>query len=385
MKTDRRMLNFYGEFFLFYFGIACAYSLLIPFLISLGYRAGQRSLFFVADALCGMAMQVWMGYLCDRSRRIKPYLFACIGGFVAVSAVMYATTRQVYWLHFFLTAGVGGMYRVTLGLLDSFVLESGPLYKEQYGMIRAFGSIGWAAGCPVAAWCAEHFGYASLGVLTAAAMALSVLLAARQPEVAKQSRGPKITPADVRDLLKDPIYRYATVMLLLFFIVDMVHTYAMPDKFAALNATDQQLSWFWSLTAMLELPLFFLGGRLERKIGSRPMMILLGVSCVLKYACYGLAATVDQVYLAALLHTFTYPILIVCSKTLIDEATPPQLKTSGQQVAMAVYSGGSAILTPLATGLLTDAFGIRSCLLIMAGFALIPLGLTFGHKAKAVK
>jgi len=71
---------------------------------------------------------------------------------------------------------------------------------------------------------------------------------------------------------------------------------------------------------------------------------------------------------------------MVTSKALVDEQSPDNMKISGQQVALSIYGSGSALISPLVCGILTDNIGVNNTLLIIAatglfGFILCVLSL----------
>ena len=66
------------------------------------------------------------------------------------------------------------------------------------------------------------------------------------------------------------------------------------------------------------------------------------------------------------------PLLMVSSKILIDDESPDNMKTSGQQVANSIYGGGSAMIAPVLVGLLEDGLGINPSLYAIAALALLP-------------
>ena len=71
----------------------------------------------------------------------------------------------------------------------------------------------------------------------------------------------------------------------------------------------------------------------------------------------------------------TFPIIMITSKTLVDSATPENLKTSGQTIASSIYSGIPALITPLISGFLIQRTSIDFTLLFYGLIGLIPLGL----------
>ncbi|MCF0111885.1 MAG: hypothetical protein HUJ58_08280, partial [Erysipelotrichaceae bacterium] len=75
------------------------------------------------------------------------------------------------------------------------------------------------------------------------------------------------------------------------------------------------------------------------------------------------------------LQMLTFPLLAITSKTMIYDAAPAELKSSGMQFATSVYSTGSALISPLLCGYLLDTFGANASLFGFMAVIIIPLVL----------
>ncbi|MBR2544775.1 MAG: MFS transporter [Erysipelotrichaceae bacterium] len=384
MKITKQIVLFFAYYFMHFFAQAISYALLITFLTTLGYTATQRSLFFVADALFGMVFQVILGYLCDRHQKIKPYLYMLLLVYVIGTYALYRTTEMNFLVHMFLVPLVGSMLRLSASLSDSLTIETSEETRDNYGVIRLFGSIGWAVGSPVAAWIVAKWGYPMLGPSFIVFMALCVASILGIKDVKKVSSSDPVTMSDVQSLLRNPSYMLTVVILFLLFVVDMTQSYSVIDKIWYLNGSEKDVGNYWLMAAMLELPLFFYGGRLMQKLGSFKTIIIAGFFYGIRYVVYGCATSIFHMFVGGALQGVTYPLLMVASKIMIDEKTPENMRTSGQQVANAVYNSGSALVSPILVGLMEDNIGINNSLFVIAAMALITTGITiFINKKQA--
>ncbi|MBQ1341634.1 MAG: MFS transporter [Erysipelotrichaceae bacterium] len=376
MKITKQIILFFAYYFMHFFAQAISYALLITFLTTLGYTATQRSLFFVADALFGMIFQVILGYLCDRHQKIKPYLYLLLLIYVIGTYALYRTTEMNFLVHMFLVPLVGSMLRLSASLSDSLTIETSEETRDNYGVIRLFGSIGWAVGSPVAAWIVAKWGYPMLGPSFIIFMALCVASILGIKDVKKVSSSDPVTMSDVQSLLRNPSYMLTVIILFLLFVVDMTQSYSVIDKIWYLNGSEKDVGNYWLMAAMLELPLFFYGGRVMQKIGSFKTIIIAGFFYGLRYVIYGLANSILFMFVGGALQGVTYPLLMVASKIMVDEKTPENMRTSGQQVANAVYNSGSALVSPILVGLMEDNIGINNSLFVIAAMALITTVIT---------
>ncbi|MBQ3384702.1 MAG: MFS transporter [Erysipelotrichaceae bacterium] len=376
MKITKQIILFFAYYFMHFFAQAISYALLITFLTTLGYTATQRSFFFVADALFGMIFQVILGYLCDRHQKIKPYLYMLLLIYVIGTYALYRTTEMNFLVHMFLVPLVGSMLRLSASLSDSLTIETSEETRDNYGVIRLFGSIGWAVGSPVAAWIVAKWGYPMLGPSFIVFMALCVASILGIKDVKKVSSSDPVTMADVQSLLRNPSYMLTVIILFLLFVVDMTQSYSVIDKIWYLNGSEKDVGNYWLMAAMLELPLFFYGGKVMQKIGSFKTIIIAGFFYGLRYVIYGLANSILFMFVGGALQGVTYPLLMVASKIMVDEKTPENMRTSGQQVANAVYNSGSALISPILVGLMEDNIGINNSLFVIATMAFITTAIT---------
>ena len=358
-----------------FFSQAIAYSLLITFLNALGYQPMERNLFFAVDALTGIFIQSFIGYLCDKYRTIKPFFAGAYVLFMVFTKIIYDTTEAVFWLHLFLVMGVSGLMRITSGLADSLTLETDEYCQKNYGTIRCFGSVGWAIGAPVTAKMVTSYGYCSLGWGFIVCTAILLVIVSGMKD-AQKTGSETVSFTDVKSLVVNKNYLMVVLILFLFFIVDCTQSYAIPDKIFLLNGNEQDIGNYWALAAMLELPLFIIGGRLVRRFTAEKLMVIAGAFYVIRYVLYGLVNSVWGVFLVGALQAVTYPLLMVCSKMMVDRYTPKNLKSSGQLIAMSIYSGASSMISPLLCGALEQNYGINTMLMVIALVAVIPTIMT---------
>ena len=146
MDYKNKKLMFSITNFLSYIAEGVGYCMLITYLISIGYTATQRSMMISFGALLSIFFQFLVGYLCDKNKTIRRYIIYSYIVYSIVVIVLYAYNTYNFYVHFVLVALNAVMFRINMGLLDSWVLESGEQCKTNYGSIRAFGSIGWVIG-----------------------------------------------------------------------------------------------------------------------------------------------------------------------------------------------------------------------------------------------
>jgi MFS family permease len=105
-----------------FISLALAFTQLIPFLIYVGYDPLQRGIILSTIAFVAFFGQLWSGYLCDRYHTVKRF-FGIFWILLTISSVlMYYVTTQLFFFHFIAVSFVGGLFRVTNGLLVISIL-----------------------------------------------------------------------------------------------------------------------------------------------------------------------------------------------------------------------------------------------------------------------
>lgn len=376
MKDKNKFLLFCANFFVVYVGLGITYCMMISYLISLNYSAGERSYMYAFGAILGMGAQFVLGYLCDKNKTIKRYAYILMIVYVFASIALYLTSKNNFFLHLALVAVNITMMRLACGIMDSWAIENGEVCKTNYGAIRAFGSIGWAIGSAIAGKIIDIAGYGSIGFAFAAAIALAILLFVKTPDAIKSATEP-VNLKGIGGLIKNKGYVLLMAIFFCIFMMQCSLDYTIIDKLEILGATGSQVSTYWSLTAMVELPLFFLGGWCIKKFGTIKLLMVSTIAYAVRLFLYAMVGTVSLMLAVSLLQVITFPLITIVTKLLVDEETPDNLKSSGQQVGLAIYSSTSALISPLLAGALEDRFGVNVAIFVIALFGFVAIALTF--------
>jgi predicted MFS family arabinose efflux permease len=372
VNDRKKIIMFAITNLLAYIAEGLGYCMLISYLITIGYTATQRSIMVSFGALLSMFFQFMVGYLCDKNKTIRRYV---IYGYIIYSilvAALYSYNTYNFYVHFILVSLNSVMFRVSMGLLDSWVLESGEYCKTNYGAIRAFGSIGWVIGSWLTSIIIDNLGYIYLGVVFALINVVLIIINLKMDDAIKETQE-KIELKSVGKLFENKGYIYIILVMFCIFMMQTALDFVIVSKLDSLKATNIQISYYWMITGIVELPLFFYGGKLVKKFGAIPMLVIAIISYGLRFFLYGLSISVKQVLLISLLQFTCFPIMQVVSKQLIDLESPASLKSSGQQVGLALYSSISALIAPLVTGILEDTFNVNISLFVIGSFAILSL------------
>ena len=365
-----------------FISLALAFTQLIPFLIYVGYDPLQRGIILSTIAFVAFFGQLWSGYLCDRYRSVKRFFGLFWILFTLFSVAMYYVTTQVFFFHFIAVSFVGGLFRVTNGLLETWTIETSKKVRDNFGMIRAFGAIGWAIGAPLTSFLITSFGYQYLGLFMAVGAIITYGIAQLLPDASKVKSDASLRFSDIRQLLTHKPYILLMVIFILVSVVMTADMYTVIDKILYVGGTNDDVGLKWSFQAIMELPFFFLGGWMLLKLGSKKILVSSIVFYIIRFFLYSVVQTPFLLIAVSGMQMLTFPLYMIAQKVLIDDETPVHLKSTGQMMGMALFNGVPTFVTPLIAGVLVNSFGYDRTLLIFTVSLIIPLILSVIYRPK---
>lgn len=378
-KSKRNILMLCLLYFVSFISFALPYGYMQTFLVYVGYDVVERGIILSGCALVAILLQFFAGYLCDKYKTDKKFYNILVVAFVITTYVMYQVTEMNFFLHLIFISLVGGIFRTVMAVQDAWCLETDDDCKNNYGPIRAFGAVGWMIGSPIGAWIISSYGYPSLGLVFAVLSIFNLAITFFMQDAIKHEKKEGIKFSDLKILMKDKQYVVIVLIFLIINIIATADTYTMVDKMMALGAGEGMIGARWSIQAFTELPLFFAGGYLLKKFGDYRLMIFGTIMYIIRFLLYAVVQTPELLICVSLLQCVTYPLIMITSKTLVDNTTPIELRASGQTIASAFYVGLSLLIAPMLSGFLANAFGLDITLAIfgLSGIIAIMLGQVY--------
>lgn len=367
-------------YFVSFISFALPYGYMQTFLVHVGYDVVERGVILSGTALVAIVFQFVAGYLCDKFKTDKLFYNLLIIAFVVTTYVMYQVTSYNFFLHLIFMSLVGGIFRTVNAVQDAWCLETDDDCKNNYGPIRAFGAIGWMIGSPIGAWIIAEYGYPALGIVFAGLSIVNVIITMFMQDATKHEKAGGIKISDLKQLLLNKRYVIIVLIFLVVNIIAIADTYTMVDKMMALGAQEGMVGARWSIQAFMELPLFFAGGYLLKKFGDYKLMVFGTIMYILRFVLYAVVQSPEMMVAVSLLQCVTFPLIMITSKTLVDDTAPAALRASGQTIASAIYIGVSLLVTPMLSGVMVNWIGIDMTLLVIGLFGIFALLLAGIYK-----
>ncbi|MEG2916708.1 MAG: MFS transporter [Clostridium sp.] len=380
MKHKKQVTLFSGIYILSYLAYSLGITQFIPYLTSLGYSPVERGILLSSMAAVTIIVQLIFGYISDKYKTVKKIYILILIFFAVATYLFYSVEVKFFVFHLLLIALSGGFFNLAMGLGDNWILETNNHMRQIYSTIRAFGSLGWAVGSTLVAYLINFCGYKGISVtimlITVIVIGGCLFLEDASKRYDKNIR--PVTKRDIIDLFSNKSYLLVVTILFLLTCVHTFNAYTTVDKLILLGGSNKEVGLMWSIKALVEIPMFFSGTLILQRFKPRGILLISAFMFTVQFILFGFATSISTLLILSVMQVFTYPLLLIASKILIDNLCGEHCKSTGQLLAMSVYNGVSALIIPYLSGVLTEWVNVNFTLFFAAGlgglaFFLIPL------------
>jgi hypothetical protein len=280
-----------------------------------------------------------------------------------------------------------GLANLNFGYLDNWLFTFGEKARDQFSFIRAFGSIGWAAASIVIAKLLNEFGYKGLGlsIILITIMLLGLMFLIEEGVKSSQGKSEKITMDDIKELLNNKKYILAIIILFLIYCAGTANSTTIIDKMLQLGATNADIGYKWTISALVEIPVYIYGSFFLKRLGAYKLLSISAFTVTLQFILFGMSNSVSSMVLLSVFQIINGPMMMLASRILIYEFSSEKLKSTGLLLALSIYSGLSAFIMPSIGGTITNYFNVNTTIYIVAGVAGIGFLLSLVLKKMEVE
>ncbi|MBQ1368797.1 MAG: MFS transporter [Firmicutes bacterium] len=372
-------------FFFFFFCMASFSSVLSVYLSGIGISYSNVGRIVSASGFFAMIMIPTTGYLSDRTRKprlIGGIMLVCVGIF----AMLFSQSRTVALL-FLLN-----------GLTMSFISAVQPLLerlagasKYRYGILRVWGTIGYAVGAQAAGVMIEKFPPVTLFIAVLAGALLCALgfAGAEDPimdkkktaeegsAVVKQEEKPKLS-----SFLKNPNYLLFLVITVLFWGSSGVNMTYVPILLKDLGIETSLIGTIIFLSTLVEIPLILFSNKFMDRFNGKTLVYVACGLTLFEFLVYGLVSVswvvVAVVILLKAIATTTYVMIVL---KIVSNLVAPEVRTTGLSLVNTSNSIGGIIMQNIG-GMMVESLGLSKFYLILAGMITLAIILASFLKVK---
>ena len=340
----------------YYFLFYGAFSVMLPFMAifykAQGLNGGQIGLLAALPPIISFfGAPLWTG-AADASHRHKlitlvSMLGVAITTFLIPGIASFGGLLLMISLYAFLGAP-------TASLVDSAVLTMLGDYKERYGRVRLWGTVGYGAIAPFAGYLIGRLGLKWAFWGYAILMLGGFLIVTRIPF--RQSRSTGSFRGGMRALMGNRPWMLFLVMVFIAGIGNATINNYLFVYMQSLGASNILMGFALTASTLSEIPAMFFSDRLLRRFGARGMLIIAMTTIGLRLICYSLTTQPWVVLLIQLCHGLTFAAIFTAGVYYADQVAPPGMKATTQGMFSGTLMGFGSAAGGLLGGLLLESF-----------------------------
>ena len=373
-----RALLFRIIYFFVFFGTSTIAGMLIPFLQYKGFDPIQTGSLISLFTLSGLVGLFSIGYFCDKLKTIKKVLFPSLIITTITGAIAILFNKGiVFYIGFFFM----GLFNSMLGpLCDSWIMESSNDIKSRFGQLRAFGSVGWAFGVLIVGFVISNLGYKYVTFIYVGSLLVGIFCAFRLKDVVKSCEG----SISFKPLLTNKDYIFIVVTLLIICIGFRGYLQLVPYGITRIGGNTSDLGIYNFICSVSEIAMLILCGKIMHKLSPDKLLILSPIAIFIQMSVLYFIHNIYAIYLSGLLQIFTYPIILMVGRTMIDRVCPENLKTTSQLMGFAMFNSLGVIIGSFVVGFLIEYLKIDRAILIMMAVAILGVlcAILYDRKTK---
>jgi MFS family permease len=357
-------------FFLFF----AAFGIFVPY-INVYYRAIglsgiQIGLINTLSPLVGIFSGPLWGMISDRFGISRRILMATLTG-VILAVIGISAVRVFIWI-LPLAAAYSLFNNAFMPLLDSIGLHFLGKYRQQYGRLRIWGSIGFIISTSIIGYILEQLGLHSLFYGYTVLMLLVLVVLIWLPAVK-----PRISTSVWRGLSKlicNPTWLVFSASLVLLGLANSGMYIFLGIYITELGGNEVLIGTAMSLGAITELPFMLFSAPLIMRFGSHRTLALAYFFYAVRLFLYGIMPSAWWALPISLLHGITFGIYWVSAVSYANDLALENLKATAQGMLVATLNL-AAVLGGVVSGLLYDHFGLAFLFRLYSGFTIVALVL----------
>ena len=277
-----------------------------------------------------------------------------------------------FWPLLALTLLWGAAWPAILPIVDGQAMQAASRGMFDYGRARLWGSITFVAATLGGGYALERNGSDAIHAIVVAAVLATVLAAFLLPIGRNAGETSGLRRGAMLDLLRDPVFRLFLIAGGAAQVSHAVYYGFGTLDWRAKGLDDGAIGLLWAVGVLAEIVLFALGRRLAERIGVVRLLIVAGLSGVLRWAATPFIDDYLPLLAIQTLHALTFGATHLAAMMFIQRRVPSGAISSAQALYAALPIGLGMGLAMMASGLLYEEIG-GYAYLAMVGLALLSL------------
>ena len=373
-KFKGSYLSYVITFFFFCFCSGVFSQVLSIYLTGIGKMTSEMTFIVSSGSLFGIVLIPVFGFVKDRVR--KPYMIMTTLLAAGVLSVIFAFTKNT-WALFVLHGLIVGITSALNPIFENMAGDG----KYRYGLVRIWGTIGFAVSSQVAAMLLDIADPKWIFFVFLLSSVISVSCFFCTGVNAGSTAKEKVTITEQMSFLKQPMFLlFALITVLYMSVINLNNTFA-PMLLKGLNVSTSFIGTMLLISTMIEVPLVFFSNKFMNHFSGK---LLAAASCVLlmtQFLVYGFCENIVVVCAAMLLKAVCSQLFVMTMLKVVHGV----VKGSAVSTALGLINCANTVGSIIAhnvSGSFVDTLGISTLYLVLGGVGALIFVLCMFVKVK---
>lgn len=277
-KYQGSYLSYFLMYMFYYLSMALFSGLISVYLMDKGYSASEVSLVVSCSFILSMLTQPFIGNLSDRydKKKVNGLLLLV----ASVFGILFIFANNIYMIALF--------YSLVLAIINGvnpIIERMATVSRHKYGLIRIWGTIGYATGSQVSGLIYHYISPEAMYVFFVAGMLLCAIgiYGTRDDKVIEEKHEEKTS---MKEMLLNKQLLFYLVIACIFYGVTNVNSIYLPAMYQNNGLSVSQATTVIFAGTLMELPVILLSRYYMNTLGNKQLLILTFVLLILQFASY---------------------------------------------------------------------------------------------------
>ncbi len=377
INSKGHLLSFSATYFFIYAAVASLFPFFPLLLQNKGFNPSQVGFLMGSYDLVSIAGLLTIGFLYDRNKSPRRTIIS-VGLISTTLLFLLASSYSSLWLIIF-TLILGFFVKSPTSLLDAMYGQTMKNPQETYGKIRLSGSLGFFASAlliKMTHWVQGSRPFSVFSGYSISMIITLILLLLLPSEKLDKTEKPATEISFLQSIRSFPAIFWIGLVIAFLSSLSLSGHYTFFSLLLKNKFHLEDVSGFWAIGPILEIPLFFFSGYLIRKFKLRTLWIVCLLAGISRMQVYSLAGTLLPLYLVQLLHSLSFGLNHLCMINLIGRKTHPASRGLAMSIYTAIGMGLSMFTGGIIGGFILRTGEFTQLFQIFSIFPLVAIAVT---------
>lgn len=345
---------------------------IVYYLGDMGYSNIEIGIIISIRTFTGLLGEPLLSYISDVNNTNKKVFMASM----VLLALVVLPFPYYDWRFMLFSMGIiGFLWAPQQSVLDSWIMKRSKRLADNYGFMRAWGSLGYALVVILFGKAIEVYGWGILFISYSTLIFIAVIMATLISDVPQTEEDTNSTSSDEQIESKNPLalfknleYTMIVISSMLNFIPISVVFVFLPNFIKGVGGTPVLLGYTYFLSALSEAPILFFAKTLLKRFKPVPLLLISAIFYALRVWIIFKATLPGHFLFFGVLHSLSFGLFLTTIRYHINMIAPENLKTTAQSIVTMSSFGIGGIIASLFGGYVMDVYGLtvlfKLCMLI---------------------